>query len=304
MGASVARLEWLLERKKGIGGSDIAAVCGLNRYRTPMDVWYDKISDVRDEEPNLAMKLGTYLEPLIVKEYEAMTGNKVVVDLDAIKHERYPFARCNLDGMVLAADGGKGVLEVKTAGSSRHWGAGEEEIPDEYYCQVQWNMLIAGLDWADVPVLFFDYGRRIEIYTIEADRDFQQFLVDKAKAFWEAVITETMPDPRSSAEAEKAWPSHREGVRQQVTQELAETLEQLRAIKKKAKELKDTQTMLEGRVKIAMKDAERLVDGDRVLCTWKASRTHRLDQAALRERHPEIVKEFTKQTSIRRFLVK
>ena len=30
--------EWLLLRKKGIGGSDTGAICGLNPYKTAMQV--------------------------------------------------------------------------------------------------------------------------------------------------------------------------------------------------------------------------------------------------------------------------
>lgn len=39
---SAERLEWLKTRQTGIGGSDVAAILGLNRYRTPLDVYNDK----------------------------------------------------------------------------------------------------------------------------------------------------------------------------------------------------------------------------------------------------------------------
>jgi len=34
--------DWLNERRKGIGGSDAAAICGVSPYRTPLQVWKDK----------------------------------------------------------------------------------------------------------------------------------------------------------------------------------------------------------------------------------------------------------------------
>ena len=39
------RESWLRERRRGIGGSDIGAILGLNKYRSPLDVYLDKIGD-------------------------------------------------------------------------------------------------------------------------------------------------------------------------------------------------------------------------------------------------------------------
>lgn len=36
------RLEWLRERQKGIGGSDIGAILGLNKYKTAFEVYLEK----------------------------------------------------------------------------------------------------------------------------------------------------------------------------------------------------------------------------------------------------------------------
>ena len=34
--------EWLELRKKGIGGSDASIVCGINKYKSPVELWLDK----------------------------------------------------------------------------------------------------------------------------------------------------------------------------------------------------------------------------------------------------------------------
>jgi Phage-related protein, predicted endonuclease len=34
--------EWLQWRKRGIGGSDASIVCGLNRYKSPVELWMEK----------------------------------------------------------------------------------------------------------------------------------------------------------------------------------------------------------------------------------------------------------------------
>ena len=40
--AEMERDAWLLERTKGIGGSDVATVLGLNPYKTPLSLWEEK----------------------------------------------------------------------------------------------------------------------------------------------------------------------------------------------------------------------------------------------------------------------
>ena len=47
---NLTKEEWLKFRKKGIGGSDAAAVCGMNPYSSAMKVYYDKISDTVEEQ--------------------------------------------------------------------------------------------------------------------------------------------------------------------------------------------------------------------------------------------------------------
>jgi putative phage-type endonuclease len=299
------RMEWLRERQKGIGGSEIAAVCGLSKWKTPIDIWLEKTQPVEDSQPTLAMELGNYLEPLIVAKYRAETGNDVAVDVDPVIHSKYDFARCNLDGLIITPEGDKGVLEVKTAGDSRAWGEpGTDAIPDDYFCQCQWNMAVGGLTWAHVPVLFFDRGRRIEIYELEADLEFQDFLITKAKAFWQCVIQDKMPDPRSSEEAQTAWPKHERGKQAEAEEDTVNAIEQLKAVRAEMKQLKEAASMLEAQIKGAMQTAEKLVDGEKVLATWRTATTSRLNAAAVKEFHPEIAKQYTSISTSRRFLIK
>ena len=50
------KAEWLRYRKRGISGSDAGAVCGLNPYRTAMEVYQDKITEKIEEMDNEALR--------------------------------------------------------------------------------------------------------------------------------------------------------------------------------------------------------------------------------------------------------
>lgn len=61
------RSEWLDYRKKGIGGSDAGAICGLNPYRTAIQVYLDKTSDGTEDIDNEAMRQGRDFEEYVAK---------------------------------------------------------------------------------------------------------------------------------------------------------------------------------------------------------------------------------------------
>ena len=73
------RETWLRDRKKGIGGSDVAAVLGLSPWRTPLDVFNDKTAETVDEKPQSdAAHFGTILEDVVAEEFSRRTGFKVM----------------------------------------------------------------------------------------------------------------------------------------------------------------------------------------------------------------------------------
>ena len=63
------REQWLEYRRKGIGGSDAAAVLGISPFRTGRDLYYDKLNIVTadDAENWVQLEVGTLLEPLVAK---------------------------------------------------------------------------------------------------------------------------------------------------------------------------------------------------------------------------------------------
>ena len=76
--AKLSRDEWLRIRKGGIGGSDIGAIMGVNRFSSPLEVFLDKTTDrVTDLSDNDAVYWGTVLEDVVAKEFEKRTGKKV-----------------------------------------------------------------------------------------------------------------------------------------------------------------------------------------------------------------------------------
>ena len=72
----MTRKEWLLERRKSVGGSEVGAILGLNQWASPYSVWANKTGRVPDAVPNEAMRQGTDLEEYVAKRFSEKSGLK------------------------------------------------------------------------------------------------------------------------------------------------------------------------------------------------------------------------------------
>lgn len=135
--------EWLKYRKQGIGGSDAGAVCGLNPYRTAMQVYQDKVSEEIEEIDNEAMRQGREFEDYVARRFMEETGKKVRRANAMFYHEKYPFMLADVDRMVVGENAG---LECKTASPymADKWEDGK--IPLSYQIQCYHYMAVCGTD--------------------------------------------------------------------------------------------------------------------------------------------------------------
>ena len=152
------RKKWLKARRKGIGGSDVAAILGISKYKSAFGVYVDKVSPVGEEVDNVHTRFGKWLETPIKEEFPkrffAETGIKILVKeaKGMFVHKTDPFVG-TLDGLVEHEAHGEGVLEIKTA-SERQWKEWEDgDVPGEYYCQVQHYMNLSNLEFSYIVAL-------------------------------------------------------------------------------------------------------------------------------------------------------
>ena len=71
-------MDEVFDRSKIIGGSDIAAVMGLSRWKTPLSLWAEKTGRVQNGLSNFeAAEIGTELEEYVSRKFEKKTGIKL-----------------------------------------------------------------------------------------------------------------------------------------------------------------------------------------------------------------------------------
>ena len=113
--ANMSYEDWLEHRKLGIGGSDASVVCGINKYKSPVELWMDKTGQLPPQEAGEAAYWGTQLEAIVRAEFTKRTGIEVTKPDVILQSEEYPFMLANLDGICEVPDVGTCIFEAKTA---------------------------------------------------------------------------------------------------------------------------------------------------------------------------------------------
>lgn len=75
--ADMCRADWLKLRKTGIGGLEAGAVCGLNSYSSPMNVFRDKTCETIEDVDSESLRQGRELEDYVAQRFMEATGLKV-----------------------------------------------------------------------------------------------------------------------------------------------------------------------------------------------------------------------------------
>jgi len=186
--------EWLDFRNKGIGGSDVAAIMGISKYRTPVEVWMEKrgLKEPADLSDKEAVEWGNRLESIVRDKFAETHPELMVMELPAslVSRER-PWAHANLDGCVKNGDGEWGVLEIKTVGKNREkdWADG---VPDYYLTQVTHYLSVTGWKYAWVAALIG--GQHYVEFKVMRDEDDVAMVESAVDTFWnDCVVGGALP---------------------------------------------------------------------------------------------------------------
>lgn len=189
----ITKDQWLEIRMMGLGGSDVGAIFGLSKYKTPFAVYQDKIGAGQPVEDNLAMNLGRKLEQTVADLFCETTGMQVAHYPYMLSHKQYPHMMANLDRLVLDDDGNVVAgLECKTAlsiGGAAQWA--EDAVPYSYLLQCYHYMIVTGLKrWYIAAITA---GPKFVYHEIVLDEDIVTSIVEKELEFWQRVIKHDPP---------------------------------------------------------------------------------------------------------------
>jgi len=199
--SDLTREVWLDWRRKGIGGSDAAAILGVSPFNTARDLYYDKLGIVSatDEEANWVQKeVGHLLEDLVAKIFSKKTGFKIYQIKKMFYHPDYPYMLADLDYFVELPDGKKAILEIKTTNynaTGNWWLDGKEVVPVNYEIQGRHYMAVMNIDRVYYCCLYGNTEDEVIIRHIDRDEMFEQELIFLEGDFWENNVKAKNPPP-------------------------------------------------------------------------------------------------------------
>jgi putative phage-type endonuclease len=299
------RADWLAWRRNGIGASDVAGILGLSPWASPFSVWASKADEPADDRDTPAMEFGRRAEVMVAPWFTERTGLYVAGEQTRCTHPVDAWKLCTVDGFVNESPSNVaaplGVLEIKTTGSSAaEWQA---EVPVHYRCQATWAMHVTDMPACWFAVLHLAFGRpQFEVYEFARDTEDETFVVDAVTRFWHDHVLTGTPPPvdahQATTDAIKAhWPTAEGSVEaDEVSRELVNRLRDLQAT---ALITEMAIVAAQNELRALLGDREALVDGERVIASWKPQDARRLDTAALRAAHPDLCDEFTTTTTSR-----
>lgn len=200
------RDEWLKGRSGRIGGSEAAAIVGLNPYLSNVELW--EIKTGRREREDISekpfVKYGhsaeEHLRELFALDFPQYKVG--YIDNNMFLNDQYDFMHASLDGYLEDDQGRKGILEIKTTNilqsmQKEKW---NDRIPDNYYIQVLHYFIVTEFQFAILKAqLRFDYGKDVQFitkhYHIERSEveDDINYLLNAERRFSEYIKTDKMP---------------------------------------------------------------------------------------------------------------
>ena len=195
--------EWHDIRREHIGGSDVSIIMGYNEYKNIVDLWREKTGRKKQDDltQNEAVQRGKMSENLLIEHFTINNPNYAVNKLEkTLESLKYPFMSANLDGTLEHQEMGKGILEIKTAACHSYgiyklkW---KNEVPIEYYLQVQHYLAVTGWDYAilyaDIKLAFADNKHEIRQYFIQREKIDIAEIIKKEAEFYEYLKRDEQP---------------------------------------------------------------------------------------------------------------
>jgi putative phage-type endonuclease len=203
--------EQLALRRGGIGSSDAPAILGLSSFKTPFDVYLDKVEGFSPAQ-SFNAELGDLLEPVVLELYRRQSGaTKLERPGQTVKHLQRPLILSSPDAIAYFQETEHRIVEAKALRyRSEEWGdEGSDGIDEAYLIQSQVHMAVARsvvgdlIAQVDVPVLFG--ASEFRVYRVPWDEELANLVIEECEKFWRDHVEAKRPPSMDGSRGAPAW---------------------------------------------------------------------------------------------------
>jgi putative phage-type endonuclease len=209
------------DRRNSIGGSDVAAVLGLDPRKTALDLWKEKLLGA-DAIDSPALRRGKFLEPAVLRRH--WLGKPGLTETQfPIRRDQWRSG--SLDGVFIGPDSKVVAVEIKTLSQrvfDADWGEpGTDDVPDRVLCQTLWYADLADAERSEVVAAVLPEDPDmvlgltadevaavcdLHVYPIARAPATEALIVERARHFWFVNVKQELPPDRVDLEdAKKLW---------------------------------------------------------------------------------------------------
>ena len=291
--------EWMEQRRLGVGASEIAVLFGLSPWSTLEELWNEKVNGCNYTPGSELFHFGHEFEPLIAAEFAARTGEEVDHPPSEIMIGEKPYFRASLDRVVVENGKPVAALELKNLNESRHAEYRVAGPSIGYLLQLQYQMMVANLDYGYLAVMFG--GQKFVAWQVNANPAVQEEIARRVEEFWGYV-------------ERKEFPPERLGLRNLTAQDSGHILElnspPWESRLHEYKDLKLQKAKIEKQEKILREQLKEHIGNyqtaraGKMVASVSISKRCSVDMNRLREDHPQLIQEYTKETEVKTMRVK
>lgn len=174
--------EWRTARRSGLGGSDIAAILGLNPYETRESVARSKLAEI-NRVATAPMIEGVQLEPLVVSEFaktpQAAQFERIERNKRMFRRNDAPYCIATPDAFLIVGDEKEyGILECKT--TVHRW---TDQKLLMATLQTNWYCYVTGAAFGYVAAL--ERREKLHVEAVLRDESLILEMAEKAAKFWD-----------------------------------------------------------------------------------------------------------------------
>lgn len=320
----LTREEWKRYRLSGIGGSDVAALCGVSPWATARDLYEEKTKKKYIEWPDsgwVAMEIGSLLEELVVQIFMAKTKLQPYAVRKMFYHPLFSFMRANVDFFV-KLNGKIFIVECKTRFSydMDEWKDGG--IPYHYVLQGRHYMCVTNVDGVIFLCLHGNSDKDLIIRRLDRDLEQEEEMIEQECDFWEDHVIPGIPPKYTECSglmlrSIQQRLGMKEGTQIVLPAELSQNVTSYLELKKKKSELDRQARQIEELIKQTYAPVQEAMDGAETGTIWiegnryQAGYTKRTTTSiskdsleAMQLRNPEIYREYAKTNTSMSFFIK
>lgn len=202
--------EWLEWRHKGLGSSDAPVVMGVSKFKTPFQLFEERMKPAVHSEPNFIQAKGHRMEAKARARFELEQNKDFQPACVQSGDQGFEFLLASLDGR---SDDKTEIIEIKYVGQDDHALCKKGVVPPQYWPQVQHALMVTGalrcyyVSYCDIledtgekhpktgkPIMKKTGRYDLGYIVVESDRDYQGKLLAAESKFWKMIQDKTPPD--------------------------------------------------------------------------------------------------------------